>query len=149
MLRVVQMLQVMSEKMEPLPEVRRAGAYVSIRQRMLTYAPAQMEPLPEVRRAGAYVSIRQHTSVYVSIRQHTSAMQPEVRRAGEALRWGRRSMCVLILLYMCPHTAIYVSSYCYMCPHTPHTAIYVSACCYIYGSGGAGAQQETAADAQI
>jgi hypothetical protein len=38
-------------------------------------------------------------------------------------------ICVLIRLYMCPHTAIcvlirlYVSSYCYMCPHT---TIYVS-----------------------
>jgi hypothetical protein len=43
-------------------------------------------------------------------------------------------ICVLILLYMCPHTAIYVSSYLkvanvvyvhiyYRCPHT---AIYVS-----------------------
>jgi hypothetical protein len=28
------------------------------------------------------------------------------------------SMCVLILLYMCPHTTICVSSYYYMCPHT-------------------------------
>ncbi len=45
-------------------------------------------------------------------------------------------ICVLILLYMCPHTALYVSSCCsicvllllYMCPHT---AIYVSSCCYI------------------
>ncbi len=60
-------------------------------------------------------------------------------------------MCVLILLYMCPHTAMYVSSYYYVCvvillymsllvyfcPHTnlcvssyyyicPHTTIYVS-----------------------
>ena len=26
-------------------------------------------------------------------------------------------MCLRILLYMCPHTAIYVSAYCYMCPH--------------------------------
>jgi hypothetical protein len=52
---------------------------------------------------------------------------------------------------MCPHTAVYVSSCCYMCvlirlymcPHTvssasqaraymcPHTAVYVSSCCYI------------------
>ncbi len=35
----------------------------------------------------------------------------------------------LILLYMCPHTAMYVSSYCYMCPHTvcmcPQTTICV------------------------
>ncbi len=45
-----------------------------------------------------------------------------------------------VLLYMCPHTAIYVSSCCYMCPHTaicvlilllmcPHAAIYVSSYC--------------------
>jgi hypothetical protein len=27
-------------------------------------------------------------------------------------------ICALIQLYMCPHTATYVSSYCYMCPHT-------------------------------
>jgi hypothetical protein len=26
-------------------------------------------------------------------------------------------LCVLILLYMCPHTTIYVSSYYFMCPH--------------------------------
>jgi hypothetical protein len=36
---------------------------------------------------------------------------------------------VLILLYMCPHTAIYVSSYCYICVlillyMCPHTAIH-------------------------
>jgi hypothetical protein len=48
-------------------------------------------------------------------------------------------ICVLMLLYMCPHaalSAIYVSSCClicvlmllYMCPHA---AIYVSSCCYI------------------
>ena len=35
-------------------------------------------------------------------------------------------LCVRILLYMCPHTAIYVSSHYYMCPPTfvcmcPHT----------------------------
>ena len=56
-----------------------------------------------------------------------------------------RIIAIYILLYMCPHTAIYVSAYCYicvlillyMCPHTaicvlillymcPHTPIYVS-----------------------
>ncbi len=45
-------------------------------------------------------------------------------------------MCVLTLLYMCPHTAIHVSSYCDMCVlillHVcPHTAVYVSSYCYI------------------
>jgi hypothetical protein len=48
--------------------------------------------------------------------------------------------CVLILLYMCPHTAIYllvyVSSHSYTCVFIllymcPHTAIYVSSYCYI------------------
>ncbi len=41
-----------------------------------------------------------------------------------------------VLLNMCPHTAIYVSSYCYMCVRIllnmcPHTAIYVSSYCYM------------------
>jgi hypothetical protein len=45
-------------------------------------------------------------------------------------------ICVLILLYMCPHTAIYVSSYYYICVlillyMCPHTAIYMSSYCYI------------------
>jgi hypothetical protein len=35
-------------------------------------------------------------------------------------------VCVLILLYLCPYTAVYVSAYCCVCPHT---AIYVSAYC--------------------
>jgi hypothetical protein len=48
------------------------------------------------------------------------------------------TVCVLILLYMCPHTTIYEEegeetfSYCYMCPHT---AIYVSLYYYIWGGG--------------
>jgi hypothetical protein len=51
-------------------------------------------------------------------------------------------ICVLILLYMCPHTTVYVSSYYYMCPHTticflillcmcPHTTVYVSSYYYV------------------
>ena len=36
-----------------------------------------------------------------------------------------RYICVIILLCMCPHTAIYVSSYCCVCM-CPHTAICVS-----------------------
>jgi hypothetical protein len=47
-------------------------------------------------------------------------------------------ICVVILLYMCPHTAIHMSSYCYKCVlillyMCPHTATYVS----IQGSVGA------------
>ena len=44
--------------------------------------------------------------------------------------------CVLILLYMCPHTAICVSLYCYICVYIltcvcPDTAICVSSHCYV------------------
>jgi hypothetical protein len=45
-----------------------------------------------------------------------------------AASWEHLSNPIGIRLYMCPHTAIYVSSYCYMCPHT---AIYVFSYCYI------------------
>jgi hypothetical protein len=43
-------------------------------------------------------------------------------------------VCVLILLCMCPHTSMYVSSYCYVCVLIllyicPNTAIYVSSYC--------------------
>ena len=60
---------------------------------------------------------------------------------------SRDLICVLILLYMCPHTdegaikalfsrgliePIYILSYCYVCVLIcPHTAIYVSSYCYI------------------
>ncbi len=37
-------------------------------------------------------------------------------------------VCVLILVYMCHHTATYESSYCYMCPHT---ALYASSYMYV------------------
>jgi hypothetical protein len=45
-------------------------------------------------------------------------------------------MCVVILLYVCPHTAVCVSSYCYVCVRIllylcAHTAIYVSAYYYV------------------
>ena len=59
-------------------------------------------------------------------------------------RWGGAlARCVLMLLYMCPHTAcpalrpsVYVSAYCYRCVRIllymcPHTAIYLSSYCYI------------------
>ena len=36
---------------------------------------------------------------------------------------------VLVLLYVCPHTAIYVSSYCYI--SVLNTAMYLSSCCYM------------------
>jgi hypothetical protein len=37
-------------------------------------------------------------------------------------------ICVLILLYLCPHAAIFVLILLYLCPHT---AIYVSSNCYM------------------
>jgi hypothetical protein len=45
------------------------------------------------------------------------------------------AICVRILVYMCPHTAIYVSASCYICVRLllymcPTTAVYASACCY-------------------
>ena len=43
-------------------------------------------------------------------------------------------ICVLMLLYMCPHTSIYVSSYYYICVRMllyPHTTMYVSSRYYI------------------
>ena len=48
-------------------------------------------------------------------------------------------ICVLILLYKCPHTTIYVSSYCYTCAFIllymcPHTTIHVSSYCYTRAS---------------
>ena len=64
--------------------------------------------------------------------EETNAELAHVRhaRASEAAEHDEQ-----VLLYMCPHTAIYVSSYCYLCPHAaicvlillsvrPHTAIY-------------------------
>jgi 4-hydroxybenzoate polyprenyltransferase len=54
---------------------------------------------------------------------------------GAVLQTALAAVCVFILLYMCHHTAIYASSYCYiyvlillyMCPHT---AIHVYSYCY-------------------
>ena len=81
-----------------------------------------------------------------------SARQSKQERYGSVEEESELSkyVCVLILLYMCPHTAIFVSSYCCicflillcMCPHSaifvssnccrcPHTAVYVSSYCCI------------------
>jgi hypothetical protein len=54
----------------------------------------------------AYVSIRQHTSAYVSIRQHTPA---DVRHNNIDVSSYYLDMCVLILVYMCPHARTHVS----------------------------------------
>ncbi len=45
-------------------------------------------------------------------------------------------ICFLILLYLCPHTTIYVSSYYYICVlilvyMCSHTTMYVSSYCYV------------------
>jgi hypothetical protein len=83
------------------------------------------------------VSIR----TFVPVKQVICA--PELLLASAEV-WGatrrcltlKSATCVLILLYMCPHTTIYVSSYNYMCPHAticvssydcmcPHTTVCV------------------------
>ena len=51
---------------------------------------------------------------------------------------GRRTMCVLILLYMCPRTTTYVSAYYFSCVlillhMCPHASIYVSSYYYMQG----------------
>ena len=120
------------------------SAYVSIRQH--TYDRHQTHATE-----AAQVSYVYHTSAYVSIRQHMSAYVTQCYKSAYCY------ICVLILLYMCPHSAIYVSSYCYMCPQRyicvlilptyvssycdvcvlillhmcPHITIYVSSCCYV------------------
>ncbi len=74
-------------------------------------------------------------------------LTPEALRARlpqqvEAPPKGDRLPHAIYLLYMCPHTAVGVSSYCYtcvlillyMCPHTAIcvlTAIHVSSYCYV------------------
>jgi hypothetical protein len=76
-----------------------------------------------------YVCVCSHTNIscyYVCVCPHTNACP-------------HAAMCVLVLLYMCPHTAIYVSSYCYicvlillyMCPHTTIYVLHVSSYYYI------------------
>jgi hypothetical protein len=101
-------------------------AYVSIRQHTSAYVSI------------AYVSIRQHTSAYVSIRQHSM--------------WACFChICVLKLLYRCPHTTIcvlitlhvyYATRFIllYVCPHSttcvlirlcPHTTICILILLYV------------------
>jgi hypothetical protein len=128
-------------------EVRAAAAcsYPLVREQVLLYMTA-------------YVSIRHHTSAYVSIRQHTSSTYDSStcwRLRVHTCSFASSSradttiyvsalyyICVLILLYMCPHYTIYVSSYYCMCLHTtrcvriilymcPNTTIYVSSYYYI------------------
>jgi hypothetical protein len=73
------------------------------------------------------------TSVWVS-RCRATALLLQCAATSQAALYLASSccyICVLVLIYLClPHTAIYVSSYCYMCPHT---AIYVASYCYICG----------------
>jgi len=66
-----------------------------------------------------------HICIYMCTRAEAK------RRHSQVSYVARCYMCVLILLYMCPHTAMYVSSYYYICVLIVlyiyrHTAIYVS-----------------------
>ena len=115
---------------------------------MLTYAaiPGDSEYVP-------VDSSRQHTTTYVSADQSN---RPAALRATRGTAGIRSTQALLHLLYMCPHPAIHMSSYfyicaltlLYLCPHPgsdrssmqallhllyicPHTAIYVSFYRYI------------------
>ncbi len=61
--------------------------------------------------------LSQHTLAYVSIRPQNTSAFVSIRQAKESAARVRRVEllscafeCALILLYMCPHTTIYVSS---------------------------------------
>jgi hypothetical protein len=110
-----------------------------------------------------------HTAISVSIRQHTCSSTTGTSISTHMLTYAicvliayvsiraRRlqraaAICVLIVVYMCPHTAISVSCYCYICAiylvrrrspiflcvrillyvclMCPHSAMYVSSYCY-------------------
>jgi hypothetical protein len=69
---------------------------------------------------------------------HSKALRCLMKRRlwGKKKEEGYKKMRdTLILLCMCPHTAMYVSSHCYVCVlilvcMCPHTAMYVSSYCY-------------------
>jgi hypothetical protein len=64
-----------------------------------------------------------------------SAIGPRARRGKQCRSNAGTTICVSsYLLHMCPHTAIYVSSYSCVSSYyymSPYTAIYVSSYCYI------------------
>ncbi len=92
----------------------------------------------------SYCCICAHTAIYVS-----SYCYILLYMCPHAVWWGEGSkpcdkyvlillnvsaccyMCVLILLYTCPHTAIYVSSYCYICVLICYVLLYVSSYCVL------------------
>jgi hypothetical protein len=75
------------------------------------------------------------TAIYMSSYYEEAGAACAHRRVGR-MASQRCHICVLVLLCMCPHTAMYVSLYCYirvllrlcMCPHN---AMYMSSNCYV------------------
>ena len=56
-------------------------------------------------------------------------------RSDAAIKGPRRSdmrLCVLILLYVCPHTTIYVSSYNHICVNMLLASCYVCVACVCF-----------------
>ncbi len=84
-------------------------------------------------------------SVYSSMRTRPHAISPSVYSADYYICiyvsscyyvCPHTTICVLMLLYVCPRTTVYVSSYYYICVPIPlymcpHTTIYVSSCYYM------------------
>ena len=79
----------------------------------------EVPPLPPPTHTYTYI----HTDLMSSILVRLTHIHRERERERERDVSSYTYRCVLMLLYICPHTA--------MCPHTAHTAIYVSSCCYI------------------
>ena len=138
------------------------SAYVSIRQHTSAFVSIRStEVLPK--HTSAHVSIRQHTSAYVSIR--STKVLPKLKECVKKLRACVRMrlqyyICVLMPLYVCPHTTrcwrssrnasrscAHVSACENVCPQT---TIYVSSYYYVrvrmrLGAGEAqGMRQEAA-----
>jgi hypothetical protein len=88
--------------------------YAHVWWRVLTYADVCWRML-------TYTGVCRHSSAHVL----AMAVQRLYPKAQVRIYYY---ICVLILLYMCPHTAIYVSSYRYICPHA---ALNVSSFCYM------------------
>jgi hypothetical protein len=90
-----------------------------------------------------YQQTRMSESAITIQRAHRSSMQLKRTRCETCYLPAQHPplaycyICVLVLLYMCPHNAIFVSSCYYICVHIllylwPYTTIFVCSCCYIY-----------------
>ena len=104
------------------PVEPQVSAYCYICARILLYVSACYDvfayncmcPVPPQVSAYYYVCVRMLLCVRM-LRYVSACYAVSVRQAAGVVVC---ILCVRILLYMCPHTTIYVSSYYYMCPHT-------------------------------